>query len=210
MRLQSSTTPSASRFTWHTLLAVLLSHWAVQAHAIEEPDYRVQLTEDSFEVRDYGPRIVAEARAAATFENAGDEAFNRLFRYIDGNNEAGQKIAMTAPVSQDACIENPATGDSPCWTLSFTMPAEHTLGTLPAPSDPSVDLRELPPARYAVVKYSGFWSESAFLRHRQRLESWMSQRDLTPSGAATWARYNPPFMPWFMRRNEILIPIAPS
>jgi hypothetical protein len=59
----------------------------------------------------------------------------------------------------------------------------------------------------AVVRYSGLWSEERYLEHKQALESWIRAKGLTVSGVPVWARYNPPFTPWFMRRNEILIPV---
>jgi hypothetical protein len=68
-------------------------------------------------------------------------------------------------------------------------------------------LRQVPARRMAVVRYSGFWSEEGYLRHKTELDSWIHRMDFTVDGAPIWARYNPPFMPWFLRRKEILIPI---
>jgi hypothetical protein len=87
------------------------------------------------------------------------------------------------------------------------MPAEFTLETLPLPTDPRVRLREVPAGSFAVLRYSGFWSESRYRKEEVRLRAIMSERGLEASGPAQLARYNPPFMPPFMRRNEILIPI---
>jgi hypothetical protein len=70
------------------------------AMAIEEPRFKVLEKDGSFELREYSPYIVAETRVEAGFEEAGNVAFQRLFRYISGNNIAQQKIAMTAPVTQ--------------------------------------------------------------------------------------------------------------
>lgn len=185
--------------------------------AIEEPEYEVHTTEGDFEIRTYSNRIVAETTVADTFEEAGSKSFDKLFNYISGANQGRKEIAMTAPVSQIACSD--AGRDSGvtengnnvnCWKLGFTMPTGFNLGELPEPADPSVTLRLLEPARYAVVRYSGFWSESAYLHQKQLLETWMAGKGLVTGGEATWARYNPPFMPWFMRRNEILIPISTS
>lgn len=203
------------RFLMLAFCAMTIFHWTDQAMAIEEPQYTIALSEDIFEVRDYSTRIVAETSVTSSFEKAGTRSFDRLFGYISGDNALQQKISMTAPVSQNACHDatdkNVATGtdaEIECWRLSFTMPSGHTMGSLPDPTDPDVGLRMLPPARYAVIRYSGFWSESAFQRHKERLESWISRQNLTVAGDATWARYNSPFTPWFLRRNEILIPIS--
>jgi hypothetical protein len=62
----------------------------------------------------------------------------------------------------------------------------------------------------AAVTYTGFWSEKSYLKYKAALEAWIANNGYSISGAPVWARYNPPFMPWFMRRNEILIPIDAS
>jgi hypothetical protein len=109
---------------------------------------------------------------------------------------------MTAPMGQQRVGEK--------WAVSFIMPSSYTLETLPEPEDPAVKLREVPARRMAAVRYSGFWSEKGYLKHRGELEAWIDRSGLTTLGDPLWARYNPPFMPWFLRRNEILIPIAAS
>ena len=114
-------------------------------------------------------------------------------------SSAGEKIRMTAPVGQQN-IEGK-------WAVSFMMPAAYTMETLPEPVDPEITLRQVPARRMAVVRYSGFWSEKAYLRFMSKLELWISANGLTTVGEPIWARYNPPFTLWFLRRNEILIPV---
>jgi len=147
-------------------------------------------------------------------EQAGNKAFNKLFRYISGDNRSRDKMAMTAPVSQEAIGEKikmtAPVGQQRVqerWAVSFMMPASYTLETLPEPEDPDVTLRQVPARRMAAVRYSGFWSEKNYLRYKMELESWIHERGLTIVGDPVWARYNPPFTPWFLRRNEILIPV---
>jgi hypothetical protein len=111
----------------------------------------------------------------------------------------GEKITMTAPVGQQRVQDR--------WVVSFMMPAAYTLETLPEPEDPAVRLRQVPARRIAAVRYSGFWSETGYLRYKSALESWIHARGLIVVGDPIWARYNPPFTPWFLRRNEILIPV---
>jgi hypothetical protein len=88
------------------------------------------------------------------------------------------------------------------------MPAAYTLETLPAPEDPQVTLRQVPARRIAAVRYSGSWSEKGYLRHKSELEAWMRAKGLAGAGEPQWARYNSPFSLWFLRRNEILVPVA--
>jgi|GEM_PF-37117 len=183
--------------------------------AIEEAEYRVVMSEGLFELRDYAPHVLAETVVDGTLEEAGNLAFRRLFRYISGENRSRGKISMTAPVSQEAAGEKipmaapvgqQASGGK--WTVSFMMPVSYTLATLPVPDDPAITLRPVPARRMAAVRYSGTWSEKNYLRYRGELESWMRANRITAVGEPVWARYNPPFTLWFLRRNEILIPVA--
>jgi len=196
------------------LATAVIIFGAMDAMAIEEATYNVLRKENSFEIRDYAPHILAETVVEGDLEEAGNNAFNRLFRYISGENRSRQKVAMTAPVSQERKGEK-ITMTAPVgqqrvqekWAVSFMMPASYTLETLPEPGDPEVTLRQVPARRMAAVRYSGFWSEKNYLRYKLALESWIREKGLTIVGDPLWARYNPPFTPWFLRRNEILIPI---
>jgi effector-binding domain-containing protein len=187
---------------------------AMDAMAIEEATYKVVKKDDKFEIRDYAPHTLAETVVEGDLEEAGNKAFNRLFRYISGDNRSRGKVAMMAPVSQESMGEKikmtAPVGQQRVqekWAVSFMMPASYTLETLPEPVDPQVTLRQVPARRMAAVRYSGFWSEKNYLRYRMELESWIHERGLTIVGEPVWARYNPPFTPWFLRRNEILIPV---
>ena len=185
------------------------------AMAVEEAEYTLVHKEKNLEVRNYAPHIVAETLVEGAFDQAGSNAFSRLFDYISGNNTASQKIAMTAPVSQEAEGEKVAM-TSPVgqqqvagqWAVSFMMPATYSLATLPVPKDPAVVLRQVPARTIAAVRYSGFWSEKAYASHKHDLYAWIEKNGYRIVGEPVWARYNPPFMPWFLRRNEVLIPIA--
>ncbi len=109
--------------------------------------------------------------------------------------QEGQKIKMTAPVIQ--------TGSPGGFAVQFVMPSKWTLSTLPKPNDKNVSIRKVPAARFAVIRYSGFWSRSRYESQLARLQSGMAREHIKASGQPVWARYDPPFMPWFLRRNEI-------
>ena len=181
--------------------------------AIEEAKYRVVLADGSIEIRDYEPSIVAETVVSGDFEDAGDSAFRRLFNYIDGNNVSQEEIAMTAPVSQERsekiAMTSPVGQRSAAdgWAVSFMMPASYTMETIPEPKDDSVAIRQIPAYRAAAIRYSGFWSEKNYQEHLAELNAWLDANGYRRVGEPVWARYDAPFKPWFMRRNEILIPI---
>lgn len=203
--------------THHLCMAVLSSFMIIgasNAMAIEEAKYEVIKQEEAFEIRDYASHVVAETVVEGSMEGAGNKAFKLLFRYISGANQSQQKVAMTAPVSQQAKGEKIAmtapVGQQLAeegWVVSFMMPGSYTRETLPEPSDPKVTLRHIPAQRMAAVRYSGVWSEKSYLQHKSELEAWIFKNSLIVVGDPHWARYDPPFTLWFMRRNEILIPV---
>ena len=195
-----------------TLSLILLGG---KAMAIEEAPYQVVKSSGMFEVREYAPHILAEILVDGDLEDAGNQAFRPLFNYISGANRSRTKIAMTAPVSQEASgekismtapVSQQRTRDQ--WAISFMMPASFTLETLPVPENPAITLRQVPAHRVAAVRYSGTWSEKNYQRYRQELETWIRENGLKIAGDPVWARYNPPFTLWFLRRNEILIPVV--
>jgi hypothetical protein len=184
------------------------------AMAIEEPRFKVLEQDGSFELREYSPYVVAETRVEAGFEDAGSVAFQRLFRYISGDNIAQQKIAMTAPVTQSrgekismtAPVSQVADGNA--YLVAFTLPSIYTLATAPRPLDPTVRIRAVPAQLIACWRYSGRWTASNYRDHEELLRERIKARGLITRGGPVLARYNPPFTPWFMRRNEVLIPVA--
>ncbi len=200
------------RLSWLTIIMLLL---AGNVMAVEEAKYKVLHEEDRFELREYESHILAETVVDGEFEDAGSEAFRRLFKYISGNNKQRQKVAMTSPVGQEPSSQK-IEMTSPVgqqkqdgkWIVSFTMPASFTLEKTPEPKDVNVSIREVPIRLIAAVRYSGFWSEKSYRRNLEKLQDWIAHNDLTPVGEPIWARYNPPFTPWFLRRNEVLVPVV--
>ena len=182
--------------------------------AAEEAVYKVIRKDGAIEIRAYEPQLLAEVLVEGALEDASSRAFRTLFRYIDGNNTTQQKVAMTAPVSQEKAGEKIAMTtpvsqekDGEKWRVGFMMPATLTRDTVPEPNNPAVIIREKPAHRMAAIRYSGRWSEKRYLKHRQKLEAWLKEQKMTAVGEPVWARYNAPFVPWFMRRNEVLIPV---
>ncbi len=183
--------------------------------AIEEAKYSVVLQDNNFELRDYAAHVLAETVVEGDVEEAGNKAFKVLFQYISGNNQVRDEIAMTAPVAVEptgekidmtAPVGQQRVDDR--WAVSFMMPASYSLEKLPRPLDAKVTLRQVPARRLAAVRYSGFWSEEGYRRHKQALQAWIDSKGLRVVGEPIWARYNSPFSLWFLRRNEVLIPVA--
>lgn len=196
---------------------VLLSLFVGPHHlmAIEEPAYQVIEKDGDFELRRYEPYIVAETLVEGDFGEAGSEGFRRLFDYIQGKNRKGREIPMTAPVTQEAASEKismtaPVGQERAAgkWRITFVMPASYTMQTLPVPLDPGIELTEVPGGLMAVHRYSGTWSRQRYEAKEKALREFVAQKGLKIVGEPVFARYNSPFMLWFMRRNEVMIPVA--
>ena len=167
--------------------------------AVEEPAYRTVLKDGAFEIRDYPALVVAETTATGSQWEAGGQGFRALAGYIFGGNRNQRKIAMTAPVGMTQ------TGGE--WVVRFTMPRGYALDTLPKPDNARVALREAPPTRFAVLGFSGLAREGTVADRKAELSAWIAKRQLRPTGPATLAQYNPPWTLWFLRRNEVMVPV---
>ncbi len=182
-------------------LGAVLAVLAGGAGAVEHLEFETLRTEGPFELRRYNAHVFAEVEVHGDPEEAGNRAFRPLYRFITGHNERQAQIPMTAPVVQ-------APGSAGVWRVAFVMPAGSALDRLPAPSDDRVRLRVAAGGLVAAIRYSGTWSRERFESHRRRLEEWIAAHGWTAAAPPLWARYDPPFMPWFLRRNEVWIPIA--
>jgi hypothetical protein len=193
------------------LLSTLgLTTFAMPSHAIEEPEYQVVREFAGIEVRQYSAYTVAEVVVAGPAGEAGNQAFPILAGYIFGKNKGERKFAMTAPVTQTAVpVKLQMTAPVAQTTVpggflvQFVLPKGVTAATAPEPLDPRVQLREVLPSQVAVIRYSGFWSESNYSEHLTKLQAALRAADLAWTGDPVYSRYNAPFTPWFMRRNEI-------
>jgi hypothetical protein len=184
------------------------------AMAIEKLAYHTIEQDGPFEMRLIEPHVVAETSVEGDFERVGNEGFRRLVAHIGGANRNQARISMTAPVVQEPASEEIATtapvaqervGDR--YRITFLMPSQYTLETLPQPTDTRIRLSAKPMRNVAAIRYTGFWSRSRYDDHERRLREWIERRGLEPVREPVWARYDPPFMPWFLRRNEVLIEV---
>ena len=175
--------------------------------AIEEPAYSVVHGYDGFEVRRYQPYLAAETIVSAPAEDAGNQGFRILAAYIFGQNKGARRIDMTAPVAQSQSIAMTApvaqAAVPGAYAIQFAMPAGWTLATLPRPNDARVTLKQIPARTVAVIRYSGTWSQSRYREQLAILQQDLARQGLHWHGDPIWARYDPPWKPWFLRRNEI-------
>lgn len=185
-------------------------------HAVEEPSYRVVREIEGAEVRQYAAYTVAEVVVAGPAGEAGRQAFPILAGYIFGKNKGERKLEMTAPVTQTAV---PAQLDMTApvtqrvlpegFLVQFVLPRGVTLANAPEPLDARIQLREIAPHQVAVVRYSGFWSASNDEEHLLKLQAALKAAQLDWTGDPVFSKYDAPFKPWFLRRNEIWLRLSP-
>jgi hypothetical protein len=173
--------------------AILVLMSLFPARAIETPEHTVVTKDGKFEVRDYPALTIVRTPM-------GEGDFMRLFKFISGGNEGGQKIAMTAPVLTKAGGE--AAG------MSFILPKDVAAGSVPKPTGEDVALETRPPVRVAVFTYSGGRNAKNEDWALGKLRGWMGERGLAAAGEPLFAYYDPPWIPPFLRRNEAMIPVA--
>lgn len=206
---------AAIRSMTHGLLALTLALLAYPAMATEEPAFKLVSRDGNVELRDYPELVVAEATVAGEQKAAASEGFRLLAGYIFGGNRSRESIAMTAPVAQTAASEKIAMTapvaqtrtDTGRWIVRFTMPSAYTMQTLPVPNDARVSLRRLPPARMAVLRFSGLAQPDDVVVRSNELLAWVAAHRLRTTGTVTLAQYNPPWTLWFLRRNEVMVEI---
>ncbi len=170
----------------------------------EEQPYDVVQEYPGFELRWYPEHVVAETRVKGSFEGVGNKAFMRLVGYISGRNSHAQKVAMTAPVIQEP--EEAAAGR---YVVSFVMPTGFDLEWAGEPTDPDVRLRTVPAQTAAALRFSGRWSRGRYEEHARRLLAAVESAGLEVYGQLRFARFDPPWTPWFRRHNEVVAPVVP-
>ncbi|MBT8441529.1 MAG: heme-binding protein [Gammaproteobacteria bacterium] len=186
--------------------------------SLEQPDYTVVHREGDVEYRQYDSYLVSETliNDADDFKAAANEGFRRLFRYIAGGNESRSKIAMTAPVQQtrDQGSEKIAmtvpvqqASSDEGWRVAFMLPSKYTLETAPEPRDPRVQVREVPGGLVAALRFSGRYTGKNFAKKKRVLLASIEEQSVKPVGQLQSAMYSAPYMPPFLRRNEVLVEV---
>ena len=172
----------------------------------EQPSYKVILEQDKFSIRDYSEVIVVETKVVASRRDATSEAFRKLFRYISGNNEANMEIPMTSPVAQTLTNQEDEIGES--WAVRFFLPRSLTEENIPQPREAGVAVVKLKAQKYGSVSFKGTQNDKKVSENLAKLEAFITENDYEVSGPPVYAFYDPPFIPWFLRDNEILIPVT--
>ena len=186
----------------------------------EQQPYELVHRYPHFELRRYPTYVLAEVQVHAAFDKAANEAFPYLFNYISGSNQAHRKLSMTAPViqedpsSEDMVMTAPVLQSGPLtgvevgdYVVAFVLPAGVSADSAPVPDESKIKIREVPGSLAAVARFSGSGSAAVFQSHLVALLEALQVAGLTPVGSARFARFDPPFKPWFLRHNEVVIDV---
>lgn len=182
-------------------------------YKVEQPDYDVLSSVDNIEIRQYTAMIIAEVDVEGKRKDAIGKGFRILADYIFGNNRVKENVPMTAPVQQQAHEKIAMTApvqQRPWhhhWKISFIMPAQYRLDTLPTPNNQAIQLRQLPAKRVIAIRFSGTRSKSAINHYENQLRKHIETHQIPASNSPTYAFYNPPWTLPFLRRNEIMFDI---
>lgn len=200
------------------VLVALFGIWVLwgwlSVRNIEEPKYSVLSETDTYEIREYSPQLIAQTTVDGAMDDALNEGFRRIAAYIFGENSVKESVAMTAPVTtqknEEIAMTTPVQStetESGRYTISFVMPSKYTLDTLPRPLNDQVLIQALPAKTYAVLTFSGYATENRVAKEMETLQNAVQTDELSLLAEPILSQYNPPWTPWFMRRNEIWIEI---
>lgn len=181
---------------------------------VEQPDYKLVMSKENIEIRDYPPMILAEVEISGERKQAISEGFKILADYIFGNNISNKKMEMTAPVTNERSEKMAMTAPviqeqhRDKWKIRFVMPKKYSLETLPKPNCEDVMLIPSPSRRFAVIRFSGLADNKNIKQHTDELEAYILAQKLKIIGGPLLAFYNPPWTLPFLRRNEVMIEIG--
>ncbi|MBU1020725.1 MAG: heme-binding protein [Firmicutes bacterium] len=159
----------------------------------ETIDYQVIKKTGKIEIREYSGFNLATTKTKMN-KNL-DNGFNKVFDYISGNNESQEKIKMTVPVV--------SVMEDDYYTTSFVVPKKFNLSQIPVPKDSSVSIEKIDHQFMICITFSGRWDEGNFEKNNQELLDYVKDNNIVITSKKHLLRYNPPFMPSFLRRNEI-------
>ena len=167
-----------------------------------EQPYTLGKHYDGFDVRHYPDYVLVQVDVVGDFMRAGNVAFGPLVSYISGNNMANKKFAMTAPVIQETTAQE-------THTVSFVLPEGVDISEVPVPANARVRTTHVHAHDAAVMKFGGGWNATRFQNNGELLLERVKEAGLIPEGNVYFARFDPPWKPGFLKRNEVLIALAP-
>jgi len=169
---------------------------------LETPDYELIMKSGSFEVRKYGPVVIARTLVYSDYKDATYTGFRRIAGYIFGGNSDRMEIAMTAPV-----ISNSPVDVKDSYEIAFVMPKSHGIDALPEPDNLDVQVIERNLGQVAVISFGGWATKARVERYHNKLLEWLLKQNYVLKGDFMVAQYNSPWILPPFRHNEIMVQI---
>ncbi len=169
---------------------------------VEKVKYSVLKKIDSIEIRKYPEILLALVEGLN-----GDRAFGLLFNFISGNNKVNEKIKMTAPVINSEKIKMTSPVISKGDYIAFIMPSIYDNNSIPMPLDPNIKIKIEPERKLAVIRFSGYSTYNKIQKYEDKLMMLLKENNIKTKGNPLLMRYNSPFAPPFIRRNEVGIEV---
>lgn len=206
-------------------IAIILILWTAFSlifNSVASPRYEVLEKKDGYEIRMYEPYITAQVEVVGSYDDALNQGFRILADYIFGNNTKQIDVAMTAPVTEkeseklamtapvlvkDGETAGAANSEEKMRTISFVMPFEYTLESLPRPNNPEVKIISQPPRKVAALRFSWFRNSARVENKKQELISFLERDGVMSKSLPEYAGYNAPLTAPWLNRNEIIIEV---
>lgn len=195
------------------VVLILWSAWGYFSSNVEQAQYTVLEQADGYEIREYPAHIVAQTTVTGTYDEALNEGFRIIAAYIFGENVPNQKIAMTAPVTEQGAQIEKVAMTAPVMaeiggtsrTISFVVPQKYTLSSLPQPTNSHIEILEVPEKRVAALRFSWFQNANRVQDMQEKLLALLARDEREIVGTPVYAGYNAPWTPPWMTRHEILV-----
>ncbi|MEI8223963.1 MAG: heme-binding protein [bacterium] len=195
---------------------ILWSVWGHFSSRVEQTAYSVVDSKENYEIRIYPAHIVAQTVVKGSYQQALNQGFSIVARYIFGGNTKKESIAMTSPViekstvSESIAMTSPviATVEGDSHTIAFGMPRSYTLETLPVPNDNRVQIVTIPEKKMAALRFSGMRTDARVQSKKQNLLDSLKKDSITIVGQVQYAGYNAPWTPPWMTRHEVLVEVG--
>ncbi len=186
------------------IAAALFFGWKLtSSSAYESAEYTVLEKSDAYEIREYPDLMLAATNMKADRQRE-DGSFMRLFRYISGDNDNSQKVAMTTPVFMES-ESNRTDGQ-----MGFVLPAEVASSRVPEPNSERVEIKKRAGGLFAVIRFNGRMNRESVESAEASLREWIASKGLVAAEQFESAGYDPPWTPGRFRRNEVLIRLLPT
>ena len=128
----------------------------------------VSVSKEGYETRQYMPsKWVGTTTTGSSFIKETDDAFRKLFDYIEGANKDGIKIPMAAPVASKIV---PVGGGMSNFTTLFFVPFAYQSNTS-VPTDPTLGIVELPAITAYVQSFGGYMRDEQVKDNIEKLRT---------------------------------------